>query len=252
MKKYIGLISEVSDVVFKNQSDVDFYVSVAKKYKGGILELGSGSGHISSGLAKEGYDVTCLEIQRDMILLHEKKLDEDTRENTKIILADMCHFDLKKKFNLIIAPNNVISYLMTPLNFMEMLTSVKHHLSEQGVFVIEAMQANVERMKASQEVEVVEHYTSSQNNKIEERTTPNYNFDTQVVNLSKVITEYEDDKIKRRVEYCHQEKFWFEDQIKKMVKEAGLSVMLKSGNLNHVEPISSESSHMIFYINKLS
>ena len=252
MKKYIGLISEVSDVIYQNQVDADSYVKIAKEYKGRILELGSGSGHISLELAREGYDVTCIEIQRDMIQLHKKKLDDETRSNTEIILGDMCSFELEKKFDLIIAPDNVISYLSSPLDFLEMLLSVKNHLSNKGVFIIEATKPNEEKMKSIHGVENIHYYTIPRNgHKVEERTIPTYNFETQKAYISKVISEFENKKIKRRVEYKSEEKFWFENQIENMVKEVGLSAILKSGQLGNIEPINDRSEHMVFYIKKV-
>lgn len=193
--------------MYQNQVDVDAYVKIAKKYKGRILELGSGSGHISLELAKEGYDVTCLEIQRDMIHLHERKLDDQTRQRTKIVLGDMCTFNLEEKYDLIIAPNNVIGYLFTVMEFLEMLTSVKRHLTDQGVFIIETIKPNVEKMKALHGNESVHYYTIPRNHhKVEERVISNYEALSQMAIFRKIITEYDDERIARRVEYQSEEK----------------------------------------------
>jgi 2-polyprenyl-3-methyl-5-hydroxy-6-metoxy-1,4-benzoquinol methylase len=252
MKKYFGLLSEVSDIMYQNQVDVDAYVKIAKKYKGPILELGSGSGHISLELAKEGYDVTCLEIQRDMIHLHEKKLDEKTRSHTKIVLGDMCTFDLEDKFDLIIAPNNVIAYLYTAVEFLEMLISVKKHLTNQGVFVIETVKPNVEKMMALHGNESIHYYTIPRNHhKVEERIVSNYNPLTQEAQYRKTITEFDDKRIRRRVEYQSEEKRWFESQIKELLKEAGLSIISSSASVGDVRAIDDNSEKMVFYIKKV-
>lgn len=251
MKKYYGLLSEVSDIMYQNQVDVDAYVKIAKEYKGRILELGSGSGHISLELAKEGYDVTCLEIQRDMIHLHEKKLDDQTRSHTKIVLGDMCTFNLDEKFDLVIASNNLIGYLFTPMEFLEMLTSVKKHLTDKGVFIIETIKPNVEKMKALHGSESVHYYTIPRNHhKVEERVTSTYNLLSQVAVFRKVITEYDEERITRRVEYESQEKRWFEEQIRSLVKEAGLSIILSSGSIGEIKTIDDNCDYMVFYIKK--
>lgn len=249
MKKYIGLISEVSDVMYQNQVDADAYVKIAKEYKGRILELGSGSGHISLELAKEGHDVTCLEIQRDMIQLHKKKLDEATRQNTDIVLGDMCTFEIDKKFDLIIAPDNVIAYLTSPMDFLEMLMSVKRHLSDQGVFIIEAAKPNEDKMRQKNQRQDIHYYTMpGKDNKVEERIRTSYNFKLQMIYLSKVVTEFQGDKIKRRAEYKSEERYWFESQVSDMIKEVGLSTILKSGRIDEVRPIEASSDYMVFYI----
>lgn len=251
MGQYIGLLSEILDVINKNQSEVDAYVKIAKRYSGKILELGSGTGCISLELAKEGYDVTCLEIHRDMVNLHKSKLTEDTKNNTTIVLGDMCSFDLNDKFDLIIAPNNVIQHIMNPMEFLEMLVSVKKHLTDVGVFIIESIKPNVEKMKRAHGIEQVNHYKNPKNkNDIEDRLTPFFNFKKQVETQKVVATEFEAGKIKRRVQLLNDNKFWYEKEVKDFINAAGLSVILESGNLHQIEPILEDSEHMIFYIKR--
>jgi len=251
MNKYTGLISEVSDLSYQNQVDVDAYVAIARKYQGRILELGSGSGHISVGLAKEGYEVTGIEIRRDMIQLHKDKLDDSTRTRTEIILGDMCGFELGEKFDLIIAPNNVIAYLDQVVDFMAMLQSVKDHLSDKGVFVIEAIKHDPHKLLRANDIERTNIYQIPSTGKhVEERVKPHYNPDSHMISTSKVITEYEGQAIKRRVEYISEEKVWLEEALDRMIDQVGLSVVLKSGDIKSIEPIDQDSLFMVYYISK--
>ncbi|MBN2795540.1 MAG: class I SAM-dependent methyltransferase [Clostridia bacterium] len=248
---YIGLMSEISDASSQNQIEVDAYVRIAQKYSGKILELGSGSGHISLKLADEGYDVTCLEIHRDMIHIHKERLTEKTAEKTTIVLGDMCSFDLNEKFDLIIAPNNVTSFMLNGGEFMDMLQSVKKHLTDLGVFVIEALQPNINGLKAIHGIEQISYFESMKDhNPIEERVTSFYNFDTGIETQKKIITEFKNGKIKRRVEYIKEHKLWFYEDMVALIEAAGLKVILKSGQLNETVPIDENSSHMVFYIKK--
>lgn len=249
--QYIGLVSEISDVTKKNQQDVDAYVKIASKYSGRILELGSGTGQLSVELAKQGHDVTCLEIHRDMIHLHREKLTEKTEENTKIVLGDMCSFDLKTKFDLIIAPDNVIQNIMTENEFSDMLQSVRKHLTDVGVFVIEAYQPQWGRLKLKSGIEKVNQYINPRNqNRIEERSKPVYNFDTLMMSEKKIITEYEEGRIKRRVEYLSEHKLWSKAMLIEMVEANHMSVILQSNQLDRIEPIRSDSEYMVFYIKR--
>lgn len=248
---YIGLVSEVSDVMHQAQNDADAYVKIAKKYSGKILELGSGSGCLSLELAKEGYDVTCLEIHRDMIHLHQEKLTEVTEDHTTIVLGDMCSFDLGERFDLVIAPDNVIQYIKTVEDFMDMLQSVKRHLTDVGVFVMEGLQPDETMMLKRHGVQTTQQFISMRNNNpIEERVTFYYDPKTKMEVQKKVINEYENRRIKRRVEFRSEHKCWQLQDVRNMIKAAQMSIILESGALPEIEPITEDSSRMVFYIKK--
>ena len=249
MGEYTGLLSEIYDIIHHNQMDVDAYLKIAKTYAGRILELGSGTGRLSVELAKEGYDITCLEIHRDMISIHTKKLNEETSTNTKIVLGDMCSFDLEEKFDLIIAPCNVVNHLMHKDDFLRMLASVKKHLSDIGMFVIDNSQPNFEIMKdAHGKEEIYKLKNPLNNNDIVDQFTPFYNFDEQIERSKIIATEYENEGIKRRVEIMSELKFWYADDIRNFLREAGFSIILESGSLNNIEELTEDSKEMIFYI----
>ena len=251
MKRYIGLLSEVSELTNKNQIDVDAYVDIAHKYRGKILELGSGSGTISIGLAKEGYDVTCLEIHRDMIHLHEEKLDDALEENTTIVLGDMCSFDLNEKFDLIIAAGNLVNSIMNEKEIHNMLESVKKHLSDVGVFVIECDYPNINRFIEEQDKERVEFFENPRTKmKVENRIRSHYNFLEMTRQDHIVVTEFKDKRIKRRIQITRDQKIWTADELRKFIYDNTLSIMLESGNISTIEPITEQSSHMIFFLKR--
>lgn len=249
MKRYVGLLSEINDLREKNQSDVDAYIKIAKRYEGKILELGSGTGTISVGLAKEGYEVTCLEIHRDMIHLHEEKLDDETMDNTHLVLGDMCSFELDEKFDLIIAANNVVNSIKTAKDMKHMLNSVKKHLSDDGVFVIECDFPNIEEMKKKHDVELVSYFKNPRSEMdVENKVTPIYNFKKLTKKEKIIITEFKNDRIKRRIQVIKEFKIWTREELVDMFYENNMHIMLESGSLETIEEITDKSKFMVFFL----
>jgi len=249
LKRYVGLLSEINDLRKKNQTDVDAYIKIAKRYEGKILELGSGTGTISVGLAKEGYEVTCLEIHRDMIHLHEEKLDDEITDNTHLVLGDMCSFDLEERFDLIIAADNVVNSIKSSKDMKHMLNSVKKHLSDDGVFVIECDCPNIDEMKAKHDVEVVTYFKNPRSEmNVENKVTPLYNFKKLTKKEKIIITEFKNEKIKRRIQVIKEFKIWTREELVEMFYENNMHIMLESGNIDNIEEITADSKFMVFFL----
>jgi len=84
--------------------DIAFYIDYAKKYNcGNILELGCGTGRIAIPMAKEGFNVTGLDLSNEMLDVFKQKLDDTIQDKIELLYGDMADFCLNKKFDLIIA-----------------------------------------------------------------------------------------------------------------------------------------------------
>jgi len=65
-----------------------------------------------------------------------------------------------------------------------------------------------------------------------------------------VVTEFKDKRIKRRIQITRDQKIWTADELRKFIHDNTFSIMLESGNINAVEPITEQSSHMIFFLKR--
>lgn len=88
-----------------NKSYMDFKINHKKKVikiikkesnNGKILEIGSGTGIVCSKLANDGYDVTGIDVNEDIINL-AKELEKEYFNESKVKYINMSMFDLKFK-----------------------------------------------------------------------------------------------------------------------------------------------------------
>ncbi len=116
--------------------DIPFWIGMAQKYGGPILELASGTGRISIPLAKENFRVTGVDISDSMLAETRRKSSE---EDVAIewVRTDIRDFDLQKRFKLIIFPANTICHLLDLDDVEACLRCVKKHLETGGRFVID-------------------------------------------------------------------------------------------------------------------
>ncbi len=99
------------DIQHRNfKRDIPFYLDQARKYGDPILELACGTGRLTIPIAKEGYNITGLDVSEGML----EKAKENAREKKlaiKWIRDDVRTFKINKKYKLIIFPFNSIAHL---------------------------------------------------------------------------------------------------------------------------------------------
>ncbi len=132
------------DLAYSNfTEDVDFWVGQAKRYGGPVLEIACGTGRITMPLAKEGYEVTGIDLAESMLEQAERNSQEQGLE-IEWVKADMRDFRLGKDFPLIICPGQSISRLLTIEDIERCLAAVREHLAPGGRFIMELYNPSLE------------------------------------------------------------------------------------------------------------
>jgi SAM-dependent methyltransferase len=121
------------------RADVDYYVALAKKVGGPILEYGVGNGRVALEIARLGVDVVGIDASRAMLDDLEVKLAKAPRLKGRFTtrLGDMRRVRLKRRFPLIIAPFNVVLHLYARDDVEQFLARVREHLAPGGRFVFD-------------------------------------------------------------------------------------------------------------------
>ena len=114
--------------------DIPFWLALAEKCAGEILELGCGSGRVLMRLAEAGRRVYGIELDAGMLLLLRQLLPPAQRDLARLIQADFTRFRLEMRFGLILLPCNTYSTLNTSQR-QSLLTCVRRCLQTGGWFV---------------------------------------------------------------------------------------------------------------------
>ncbi len=132
------------DLAYSNfTEDIDFWVGQARRYGGPILELACGTGRIAIPLAREGFEVTGIDLAESMLEQAERNSEEEGLD-AEWAKADMRHFSLGKTFPLVICPSQSISRMLTIEDLEECLSRVKEHLTPGGLFIMELYNPSME------------------------------------------------------------------------------------------------------------
>jgi SAM-dependent methyltransferase len=122
----------------KRIDDVQFYVGLAAKSGGPVLEYGVGSGRIALPVARHGYRVVGVDHSRAMLAdLKERLRDEPAEVRARVTarLGDMRSKKLGARFPLVTCPFNAALHLYTRQDIERFLARVRAHLAPGGLFV---------------------------------------------------------------------------------------------------------------------
>jgi len=105
---------------------------IAKQLSGlkTVLELGCGTGQASLELSRLGFDVTCSDINKEILRLAKQK----TMLKSQIL--DMRKFKLKKKVDAILSLFNTLSYNRNESELRQNLRSCYNNLNKKGMLVL--------------------------------------------------------------------------------------------------------------------
>jgi len=121
------------------QADVDYYVALAKRQRGAVLEYGVGTGRIALPIAESGVDVVGIDHSAAMLRALRGKLRSrpQLRGKVEVHRGDMRRVGLDRRFGLVIAPFNTVLHLYTNDDVERFFARVRQHLLPSGRFVFD-------------------------------------------------------------------------------------------------------------------
>jgi SAM-dependent methyltransferase len=113
--------------------DLPFWLKLAARQNGPILELGCGTGRVLITLARAGYTAYGLDNDAAMLALLQLQTGPDLASHCHFFQADMAAFHLAQPFALILLPCNTLSTLPAETRCAA-LAHIRQHLSLYGLF----------------------------------------------------------------------------------------------------------------------
>jgi SAM-dependent methyltransferase len=120
--------------------DVAFYVALARRAGGPVLEYGVGNGRIALPLARHGIDVVGVDWSRPMLddaRARLKREPADVRRRVRLLRGDMRRVRLARRFPLVVCTFNTALHLYTRSDVERFLACVRAHLAPRGRFVVD-------------------------------------------------------------------------------------------------------------------
>jgi SAM-dependent methyltransferase len=145
-------VAEFYDYVkpYRERGDVEFFVALAQKSGGPVLEIGCGTGRVLIPTARAGIEITGLDASPLMLSVCEGKLSrepESVRGRVRgLVEGDMRAFDLGREFALVTIPFRPFHYLLSVEDQISCLRCIHRHLVAGGRLVLDIFNPSLQRL----------------------------------------------------------------------------------------------------------
>ncbi len=131
--------------------DVGFYLDLARRTGGPVLELGCGTGRVLLPIAREG--IACVGVDASPAMLAVLRGKKPPR-NLNVVEARIEDLDLgRRRFRLITSPFRALSHLLDVETQLAALARVRRHLARGGLFAFDLFDPKLERIALAHEPE---------------------------------------------------------------------------------------------------
>jgi SAM-dependent methyltransferase len=222
----------------RRRADVTFYRELAKLRGGPILELGAGSGRVTTMLARDGHHVVALDRSPAMLERLRARvaaLPPAAAARVEVIAGDLCTFDLAKArrqggFPLVIAAFNVLEHLYTRGEFAACLARVAAHLAPGGAFAFDVQMPDLGWLNRDPSKRWAKTRFTDPSTKRVTFYSTNHDYDPvgQIVNI-RLYYDPADGRGPSRVVKLSQRKF-FPAELEALIAHAGFRVTERYGD----------------------
>jgi SAM-dependent methyltransferase len=189
-----------------------------------VLELGCGTGRLTLPLARRGREVVGLDASAPMLSAARVKAFE-TGTNVRWVQGDMAHFDLGRRFDLIVVSCNSLGHMTTSQALDGCLTSVRRHLAKGGVFAFDVVNPDAKLLQRPSKERVKRADASSG---LRVRESASYDADTRVREARWSV--HDRDGSVREVAFRLRQ--FFPDELPSLLESAGLRLTARHGDFD--------------------
>jgi len=101
-----------------------------------VLDCACGTGNVSFEMARNGYDVTGVDLSEGMIEVARAKI-ADVENAPRFERADLTNFDLGETFDSATCLYDSLNYILEPADLQTAFASIARHIEPGGIFIFD-------------------------------------------------------------------------------------------------------------------
>lgn len=224
------------------EPDGPFYLALAQRFGGPVLELGCGTGRLTLPLAQHGLNMTGLDLVPAMLARARHKAGALP---ITWVEADVRRFDLEQRFGFIFEAGAAFQHMLTDADQAAFLTRVLAHLQPGGYCVIGASVPTDAYLADEPDEQDWFTYTGPAGQTVRVSGTQHYDPQTQIKTETAIRRwETADGQTVERVAPL-QLRQWPPEQLPSLLREYGLAVREQYGAYDF-STLAGDSPHQLY------
>jgi len=238
---------DLYDGLNKQTDDLMFYLHWFKEETNQtILELCCGTGRLTIPISKNGFKITGVDNNKEMLEMAKRKAH---LENTDIdfIEADIRFLDLKLQYDVIFVPFNSIHHIYSNEDLFLVLKNISQHLKKDGMFLFDCFNPDIRYIANHEdEKQFLCEFITGRGKKVLINQIMNYESDSQINHIK---WYYEIDG-KQEPEQSLDMRMYYPQELNSYLQICGFEVFHKYGNFDCSE-FNSKSPKQIFLCKRI-
>jgi len=242
-------VSDLYDLEYTHDYDLPFWLFLARREAGPIVEWGAGSGRIAAPLAAAGHDVTAVELSEKMVERGEEK-----GENVEWLVGDMQAVDPGRRYGLAICAFNSFLCLKSVDDSLAFLRNAREHLVPGGLLGVEVSAFSPEELVGPPGGPELRHDFTRDlpDGRLDRFSVSHYDAATQLMQMRLFYERYgASGVLESRRAHDLTIRIVGRSELDLMLQTAGFEVEAVYGGFEG-EPFTSTSDHLIVLARKLS
>jgi SAM-dependent methyltransferase len=232
-------LSDIYDLEYTHDYDLRFWLSLADRETGPVIEWGAGTGRLAAPLAAAGHDVTAVELSEEMAESGRKK-----GGSTEWVVGDMRSVRQGRHYGLAVCAFNSFLCLRNVDNALAFLRNARQHLVPDGLLGIEVSAFSPDELAGGPELR--HDFTRElSDGRLDRFSASSYDAATQLMHMRLFYERYDDSgTLETRRAHDLTIRITSRDELLLMLRLAGFEVEATYGDFDG-EAFDSTSDHLI-------
>jgi SAM-dependent methyltransferase len=242
-------LADLYDLEYSHDYDVPFWLSLAEREGGPIVEWGAGTGRLAVPLAAAGFEVTGVELSERMVDVGRKK-----GGTVEWVRGDMRTARLGRRYALAVCAFNSFLCLISVDDALDFLRNAREHLEPGGLLGIEVSAFSPEELAEEPGGPQLRHDFTRElpDGRLDRLSVSRYDAASQLLRMRLFYELYDaSGELKEQRAHDLTIRVTGRGELELMLRLAGFEVEVVYGGFEG-EPFAAESDHLIALARKSS